>query len=122
MRLQRNMLWAGAMVIALGATIGTAIAGYSTGESFIKGSNSYKLGYAAGAMDMLTALQQQKLLKDGPFSDQTAKLAQCLKDKKVKQSQVANAYTTYLQQNPKRQAEAAAPEMANAMLIACQIQ
>jgi hypothetical protein len=121
MRLQRKMLWMGATAVALVATIGTAVAGYTTGTTFMKGSNSYKLGYAAGAMDMLTALQEQKLLKDGAFNDQTAKIAQCLRDKKVRQGQVAAAYLTYLQNNPSRQAEAAAPDLSNAMVIACQI-
>ncbi|HEV2549902.1 MAG TPA: hypothetical protein VGU20_21505 [Stellaceae bacterium] len=121
MRLQRKMLWTGATAVALVAMIGTALAGYTTGDTFMKASNSYKLGYAAGAIDMLTALQEQKLIKDGAFNDQTAKIAQCLRDKKVKQSQIANAYLTYLKENQKRQAEAAAPDISNAMAIACQI-
>jgi hypothetical protein len=121
MRLQRRMLWTSATIVALVATIGTAVAGYTTGTTFMKGSNSYKLGYAAGAMDMLTALQEQKLLKEGSFNDQTAKIAQCLRDKKVRQGQVAAAYLTYLQNNPNRQTEAAAPDISNAMAIACQI-
>jgi hypothetical protein len=119
MRLQRKLLWTGATAVALVAMIGTALAGYTTGDTFMKASNSYKLGYAAGAIDMLTALQEQKLLKDGPFNDQTAKLVRCLKDKKVKQSQVAQAYLAYLEQNPQRKAEAAAPDISNAMAIAC---
>jgi hypothetical protein len=119
MRLQRKMLWTGATAAALVATIGTALAGYTSGDTFMKASNSYKLGYSAGAIDMLTALQEQKLLKDGAFSDQTGKIAKCLQDKKVKQSQVAQAYLTYLKENPKRQAEAAAPDISNAMAIAC---
>jgi hypothetical protein len=86
MRLQPKMLWTGAIAGALVTTIGTAIAGYTTGDAYIKASGSYKLGYAAGAIDMLTALQEQKLLKDGAFNDQTAKIAKCLQDKKVKQS------------------------------------
>ena len=119
MRLQRKMLWTGAIAGVLVTTIGTAIAGYTTGDAYLKASGSYKLGYAAGAIDMLTALQEQKLLKDGAFNDQTAKIAKCLQDKKVKQSQVAQAYLTYLKENPKRQAEAAAPDISNAMAIGC---
>jgi len=118
MRLQRKLL-VGAIVLAFAATIGTALAGYSTGETFTKASGDYKLGYAAGAIDMLTALQEQGLLKDGPFNEQTAKIGQCLKDKKVKQSQVAAAYLTFLKENPKRQGEAAAPNISTAMATAC---
>jgi len=119
MRLQRKTLLAGAMAVAFVATIGTALAGYTTGEIFTKASGGYKLGYAAGAIDMLTALQEQGLLKDGAFNDQTAKIARCLKDKKVKQSQVAAAYLTFLKENPKRQAEAAAPNISTAMATGC---
>jgi hypothetical protein len=119
MRLQRKTLLAGAIVLALGTTIGTAIAGYTTGETFTKASGSYKLGYAAGAIDMLTALQEQGLLKEGSFNDQTAKIAQCLKDKKVKQSHIASAYLAFLKENPKRQGEAAAPNISTATVAAC---
>jgi hypothetical protein len=119
MRLHWKALWTGAVVAALVAMIGTALAGYATGDIYLKASGSYKLGYAAGAIDMLTALQEQKLLKDGAFNDQTAKIAKCLQDKKVKQSQVVQAYLTYLKENPKRQAEAAAPDISNAMAIGC---
>jgi len=119
MRLHWKVLWTGAVAAALVAMIGTALAGYATGDIYLKASGSYKLGYAAGAIDMLTALQEQKLLKDGAFNDQTAKIAKCLQDKKVKQSQVVQAYLTYLKENPKRQAEAAAPDISNAMAIGC---
>jgi len=119
MRLHWKVLWTGAVAAGLVAMIGTALAGYATGDIYLKASGSYKLGYAAGAIDMLTALQEQKLLKDGAFNDQTAKIAKCLQDKKVKQSQVVQAYLTYLKENPKRQAEAAAPDISNAMAIGC---
>jgi hypothetical protein len=119
MRLQRKVLWTGATAVALVAMIGTALAGYTTGGTFMKAPNGYQLGYAAGAIDMLTALQEQKLLKDGAFNDQTAKIVKCLKDKKVKQSQVVQAYLTYLKEDPKRQAEAAAPDISNAMAVGC---
>jgi len=119
MRLHWKVLWTGAVAAALVAMIGTAVAGYATGDIYLKASGSYKLGYAAGAIDMLTALQEQKLLKDGAFNDQTAKIAKCLQDKKVKQSQVVQAYLTYLKENPKRQTEAAAPDISNAMAIGC---
>jgi hypothetical protein len=121
MRAHRIMPWIGgaAVGIVISATIGTAFAGYSTGETFSKASPSYQLGYVAGAMDMLAGLQGAKLLKDGPMNDDAAKLVQCLSDRKIRQSQVRGAYLSYLKVYPAKAGDSAAIDVFNAAQMAC---
>jgi hypothetical protein len=105
--------------LALVATVGSAIAGYTTGDNYAHASLSYQLGYAGGVADTLAALQSENLLKDGPFNEQTAKIARCLTDKKIKQSQVRAAYLTYLQTNPDKASQTAGTNIFEALKIAC---
>jgi hypothetical protein len=122
MAAHRRVLWTGAVVVlaALVAGLGSALAGYTTGQAYKKTTPDYQLGYVAGVVDALTALQNQKLLKDGPFSDQATAIAQCLQTKKIKQSQVRSAYLGYLQTFPAKASDNAAPDVTNAVAIACQ--
>jgi hypothetical protein len=118
----RRVSWTAAVVVSatLAAGLGSALAGYTTGQTYTKTTPDYQLGYAAGVADLLTALQEQKLLKDGAFNDQAAMIGQCLKNKKIKQSQVRGAYLGYLKAFPSKVSDSAAPDVTNAMVIACQ--
>jgi hypothetical protein len=122
MATNRRILWTAAVVVsaALAASLGSALAAYTTGQSYMKATPSYQLGYVAGVADMLTVLQERKLLKDGAFNDQAAAIGQCLKSKKIKQSQVASAYLGYLKAFPNTASDTAAFSVTDAMVIACQ--
>jgi hypothetical protein len=122
MAINRRISWTAAVVVSatLAAGLGSALAGYTTGQTYTKTTPDYQLGYVAGVVDLLTALQEQKLLKDGAFNDQAAMIAQCLKTKKIKQSQVRAAYLGYLKTFPAKAPDAAAPDVTNAVVIACQ--
>jgi hypothetical protein len=121
MCVNRKTLWLGgtALALTLAATAGVALAGYANGDDYTRASPSYQLGYAAGVADTLAALQGGSLLKDGAFNDQTGKIARCLADKKVKQSQIRAAYLAYLQANPGKKSEAAGPNVFEALKKAC---
>lgn len=103
------------------AAAGSALAGYMTGEKYAKEKPLYQLGYAVGAIDMLTELQGSGSLQAGPLNDQVAKIAQCLVDQNIKQAQIAGAYVTYLQRNPKSQAEQSPLSIFEALKAACKI-
>ena len=120
MRAHRIMPWIGGATvgIVISASIGTAL-GYATGETFTKASPSYQLGYVGGAIDMLAGLQGAKLLRDGPMNDGATKVVQCLRDKKIRQSQVRGAYLSYLKVYPKKASETAAIDVFNAAEVAC---
>jgi hypothetical protein len=112
---------AGVIVAAIVAAAGSAFAGYMTGERYQKFNHAYQLGYAVGAIDMLTGLQGSGLLQAGPLNDAVAKIAQCIVDKKVTQPQIAAAYVTYLEANPKSKAEPAALSIVEALKVGCKI-
>lgn len=56
------------LIIGTLAGAGSALAGFATGDAYLKAPDRYKLGYAAGAIDMLAGLHELKLLKSGAFS------------------------------------------------------
>ena len=111
----------GATALALGmlAGAGSALAGFATGDAFMKATDGYKLGYAAGAIDMLAGLNELKLLKSGPFSSDSDKVVKCIASKKVKPSGVSNTYAKYLDANPQRKSGTAAGDIFIALKMAC---
>jgi hypothetical protein len=122
MAMTRKISWTTAVVVVatLAAGLGSAFAGYTTGQTYTKTTPDYQLGYVAGVVDLLTALHDQNLLKDGAFNDQAALIGLCLKNKKIKQSQVRGAYLGYLKTFPNKAPDGAAPDVTNAVVIACQ--
>jgi hypothetical protein len=100
-------------------TAGTALAGYFNGDAYKKAGEGYQAGYAAGAMDMLTGLQETKLLKDGSFNKDAADVANCLAAKKIKSLDLRNAYLKYLELNPDQGKANAAGDIFAAMKLAC---
>ncbi|HXZ00181.1 MAG TPA: hypothetical protein VEI03_09285 [Stellaceae bacterium] len=109
------------IVAAILAPVGSALADYMTGEHYMKLKPAYQLGYAVGAIDMLTELQSSGSLQAGPLNDAVAKIARCLVDNKVTQPKVAAAYVTYLEANPKSKAEPAALGVFEALKAGCKI-
>lgn len=119
---QRTVFVLAALIAAaIVAATGSALASYISGEQYSKQKPLYQLGYAVGAIDMLTELQGLGSLQAGPLNDAVAKIAQCLIDKKVKQSEIAGAYVTYLQQVPKSRAEQAPLSIFEAVKAACHL-
>jgi hypothetical protein len=117
----RNIIGICGIAIVLGvlAGVGSALAGFATGEDYLKSNDAYKVGYAAGAIDMAAGLHELKLLKPGSFNDDTDKVVKCISSKKVKPSGVANAYAKYLEANPQRKSGTAAGDIFVALKMAC---
>jgi hypothetical protein len=112
------------LAIAVGVTAflcgaGSALAGYFDGTQYKKASQAYQMGYAAGAMDMLAGLQETKMLKDGSFSKDAGEVTTCLAAKKIKSSDLRNAYLKYLELNPDQSKSSAAGDIFVAMKLAC---
>jgi hypothetical protein len=118
---QSVKIGAAAVALALLGGVASALAGYSNGNEYTRSSQSYQYGYAAGAVDMLAALQQTKLLKPGAFDNDAAKVIQCIEAKKMKPSQIRAVYLKYLETNPKQKADNAAPNIVAVLKAECKV-
>lgn len=104
--------------LALGATSSLAVMTFITGDEWGTASQDFKNGYASGAMDMLRALEDAKVI-GGAFGRQAHAVVQC--SDKNNEREIAAMYDDYLTREPQRRSRNAASAMYNAIRVKCQI-
>ena len=116
----RQTLYALAIVgsLVLGATSSLAVMTFVTGDEWGPASQDFKNGYASGAMDMLRALEDAKVI-GGSFGKQAHAVVQC--SGKNNEREIASMYDDYLVHEPDRRSRNAASAMYNAIRVKCQI-
>jgi len=105
---------AGALVAGTGASF--AVMSYLDAESWDTSTQDYKDGYAAGALDMLRALDDAKVL-GGSFASQARSVVSC--SNKSTAREVGAMYDGYMKREPKRRRNSTASAIYNAIRIHC---
>lgn len=118
----RQFLWASgaAVLIVLGLhATSYAVLAYLDGNSYRAATRDYQLGYDAGAVDMLRALQDAGKIGPPDFNAQALAIVNCVQKKT--DINIDSMYLSYLQQNPDRIDRSTASAIYNAMRVACNI-
>jgi hypothetical protein len=121
LRQSTAVVLAALMATAIMAAAGSALADFMNGANYTKAEPPYQVGYAAGAVDMITNLQASGAISDPPLNADISKIRKCLVDQKIKQAQIAAAYVAYLNAEPKSKSEPSALSVFEALKIACKI-
>jgi len=107
-----------AVLLGLHAT-GQAVLAFVDGNSYRKASRDYQLGYNAGAVDMLRALQDAGKIGPPDFNAQAFAIVNCVQ--KSTDVDISKMYADYLVKNPDRIDRSSASAIYNAMRIACNV-
>lgn len=120
-KMGRRLLLTGLVFFAVFGfqTVGHAVLAFLDGESYSTSTRDYKLGYSAGSLDMLRALQDAGKLQPVNFNDQAKAITNRFA-KKV-DTDIDAAYVAYLKKYPKRRDRSAASAIYNAMREICRI-
>ena len=104
--------------LALGATSSFAVMTFVTGAEWDKASQDFKNGYASGALDMLRALEDAKVMT-GTFARQAHAVVQC--SDKNSAAEIGAMYDDYMKREPERSKRNTASAIYNAIRLKCQI-
>jgi hypothetical protein len=107
-----------AILLGLHAT-GHAVLAFLDGNGYRNASRDYQLGYMAGAVDMLRALQDAGKIGPPDFNAQALAIVNCVQ--KSTDINIDKMYADYLQRNPDRIDRSTASAVYNAMRISCNI-
>jgi predicted glycosyltransferase involved in capsule biosynthesis len=109
-----------ALFVVIGfQTASHAVLAFLDGDSYGSSSKDYKLGYAAGSLDMLRALQDAGKLQPISFDNQAKAIMDCYAKKL--DTDIDQAYVSYLRKYPAKHDRSAASAIYNAMREACGI-
>ena len=117
LRALRVPLAAAASLLCL-ASAGFAVSAYIDANGWDKATSDYRRGYAAGAVDMLRALQDANYLAPA-HSPQAAAIAKCSDNKD--DSEIAKMYVNYITRHPDRRGRSTASAIYNAVRESCNI-
>jgi hypothetical protein len=107
-----------AVLLGLHAT-GNAVLAFLDGNSYRNASRDYQLGYMAGSVDMLRALQDAGKVGPPDFNAQALAIINCVE--KSTDVNIDKMYADYLQKNPDRIDRSTASAVYNSMRVACNI-
>jgi hypothetical protein len=107
------------LAILVFAAVGSTVKSFSDGKDFMASENEYQLGYVAGAVDMLAALQDAGKLQAGSFSEQSGQIVQCTGGKKLQE--LHKMYVDYVTADPRKKENNAASSLYFAVKVACKL-
>lgn len=120
MRIHRHALFAivTAGALATFATASVAVQAFLDADSWDNASRDYRLGYAAGALDMLRALEDAKFMAPS-VARRTRAIVECSNNDN--DGAISRMYEDYMKSEPSRRKNSTASAIYNAIRIHCDI-
>ena len=104
--------------LATFATASIAVQAFLDADRWADASKDYRLGYAAGALDMLRALDDAKFITSS-VAKRTHSIVECSNDET--DSAIGKIYETYISNEPSRRSHSTTSAIYNAIRIHCGI-